>query len=121
MGPATQQRHRTRARRPATSKPRLTVAEDGDVRCEACGSGDGADELLLCDGCDRGFHIFCLRPILPRVPAGDWFCPSCAATTSAAKSASASAVQTRMPKRESKFPIDTSTTVLLQLLNLLVC
>jgi hypothetical protein len=97
------------------------VADDGDVRCEACGSGDGADELLLCDGCDRGLHIFCLRPILPRVPAGDWFCPSCAATTSAAKSASASAVQTRMPKRESKILVAEFPHRLLQLLNLLVC
>uniref|UniRef100_A0ACD5VAK7 Uncharacterized protein n=2 Tax=Avena sativa TaxID=4498 RepID=A0ACD5VAK7_AVESA len=102
MGPATQQRHRTRARRPA-AKRRSTVDDDGDVLCEACGSGDDADELLLCDGCDRGVHIFCLRPILPRVPAGDWFCPSCAVTTStSAKSAAASAVQTKMPKQ---FPL----------------
>ena len=25
----------------------------------ACWSGDAATELMLCDGCDRGFHIFC--------------------------------------------------------------
>ncbi|KAM0880620.1 hypothetical protein ACQ4PT_033456 [Festuca glaucescens] len=100
MGPATQQRRRTRARRPATSKPRLTVDDDGDVRCEACGSGDDADELLLCDGCDRGVHIFCLRPILPRVPAGDWFCPSC--TTTATTSAKSGVIQTKIPKQ---FPL----------------
>ncbi|KAK1614321.1 hypothetical protein QYE76_019838 [Lolium multiflorum] len=99
MGPATQQRRRTRARRPAASKPRPTVDDDGDVRCEACGSGDDADELLLCDGCDRGVHIFCLRPILPRVPAGDWFCPSCTTTTSAK---SGTVIQTKMPKQ---FPL----------------
>ncbi|KAF7077487.1 hypothetical protein CFC21_082041 [Triticum aestivum] len=104
MGPATQQRHRTRAGRPAARRPRATVSEDdGGVRCEACGSGRHADELLLCDGCDRGLHIFCLRPILPRVPAGDWFCPSCAAPAATAHSAkSAAAVQTKMPKQ---FPL----------------
>ena len=33
--------------------------------------------MLLCDGCDKGFHIYCLaRPML-EVPDGDWFCPRC--------------------------------------------
>jgi [histone H3]-lysine27 N-methyltransferase len=62
-------RRRTRARSP----PRAA----DDVRCEACGSGEAGAELMLCDGCDRGYHTFCLRPVLPRVPAGDWFCDAC--------------------------------------------
>ena len=45
--------------------------------CEECGRGDGEQEMLLCDGCDRGFHMFCLCPILVTVPLGDWFCPHC--------------------------------------------
>ena len=45
--------------------------------CEECGRGDGEQEMLLCDGCDRGFHMFCLCPILVTVPSGDWFCPHC--------------------------------------------
>ncbi|KAJ4957947.1 hypothetical protein NE237_025058 [Protea cynaroides] len=48
-----------------------------DAYCEECRSGDAADELLLCDKCDQGFHLFCLRPILVHVPKGPWFCPSC--------------------------------------------
>lgn len=48
-----------------------------DIGCEQCGSGDRADELLLCDKCDRGFHMSCVRPIVVRVPIGSWFCPSC--------------------------------------------
>jgi ribosomal protein L37AE/L43A len=59
---------------------------------------------MLCDGCDRGFHIFCLRPILPRVPAGDWFCPSCRGPASSkSQSAAAAAAHTvvaKKPKRE---------------------
>ncbi|KAF9667304.1 hypothetical protein SADUNF_Sadunf15G0008900 [Salix dunnii] len=27
--------------------------------------------------CDKGFHLFCLRPILISAPKGCWFCPSC--------------------------------------------
>ncbi|KAL0304438.1 UNVERIFIED_CONTAM: Histone-lysine N-methyltransferase ATXR6 [Sesamum radiatum] len=48
-----------------------------DVCCEKCGSGDRPSELLLCDECDRGFHLFCLRPVLVAVPKGRWFCASC--------------------------------------------
>lgn len=48
-----------------------------DIFCEKCGSGENPDKLLLCDKCNRGFHLFCLRPILVSVPRGSWFCPSC--------------------------------------------
>jgi bromodomain adjacent to zinc finger domain protein 1A len=33
--------------------------------------------MLLCDKCDRGHHIYCLRPILKIIPEGEWFCPEC--------------------------------------------
>ncbi|KAL7142035.1 hypothetical protein ABFS83_08G095400 [Erythranthe nasuta] len=65
----------------------LLESDDGDqsdggdyysrVACEQCGSGELADELLLCDRCDRGFHMLCVRPIVARVPIGPWFCPAC--------------------------------------------
>ena len=38
--------------------------------------GDEAT-LLLCDGCDKGFHMACLRLEEKDVPDGDWFCPAC--------------------------------------------
>ncbi|CAN1242761.1 Histone-lysine N-methyltransferase ATXR6 [Linum perenne] len=52
-----------------------------DVRCEECGSGDFPAKLLLCDRCDSGYHLFCLRPILAAVPKGSWFCPSCSSSS----------------------------------------
>ena len=33
--------------------------------------------MLLCDGCDRGFHMSCLKPALKRIPQGDWYCKDC--------------------------------------------
>ena len=39
-------------------------------------SGD-EDEMLLCDGCDRGFHMSCLNPPLKKVPVGNWYCSDC--------------------------------------------
>ncbi|XP_038705518.1 probable Histone-lysine N-methyltransferase ATXR5 [Tripterygium wilfordii] len=35
------------------------------------------DELLLCDKCDKGFHMKCLRPVVVRVPIVSWLCPKC--------------------------------------------
>uniref|UniRef100_A0A1J3HR49 [histone H3]-lysine(27) N-methyltransferase n=3 Tax=Noccaea caerulescens TaxID=107243 RepID=A0A1J3HR49_NOCCA len=64
----------------AKSVPVVEQEEDdsyGDVTCEKCGSGERDDELLLCDKCDRGFHMKCLRPIVVRVPIGSWFCVDC--------------------------------------------
>uniref|UniRef100_A0A8C6L6W4 [histone H3]-trimethyl-L-lysine(4) demethylase n=1 Tax=Nothobranchius furzeri TaxID=105023 RepID=A0A8C6L6W4_NOTFU len=47
--------------------------------CLVCGSGSEEDRLLLCDGCDDSYHIFCLIPPLHDVPKGDWRCPKCLA------------------------------------------
>jgi hypothetical protein len=106
MGAAGQLRRRTHARtlpRPRPEAAAAAAGDDDDVRCEACGSGEAAPELMLCDGCDRGFHIFCLRPILPRVPAGNWYCPSCRSPASSkSQSAAASAgVQSCCPLADS--------------------
>ena len=45
--------------------------------CSICSSSQDDDRMLLCDACDAGYHMFCLRPILVAVPAGHWFCPQC--------------------------------------------
>uniref|UniRef100_A0A6Q2XFK4 Bromodomain adjacent to zinc finger domain, 2A n=1 Tax=Esox lucius TaxID=8010 RepID=A0A6Q2XFK4_ESOLU len=47
------------------------------VTCQVCRKGDNDEYLLLCDGCDRGCHMYCLRPKVTQVPEGDWFCPTC--------------------------------------------
>ncbi|KAE8721702.1 putative Histone-lysine N-methyltransferase ATXR5 [Hibiscus syriacus] len=55
-------------------------AEYSDIFCEQCGSGERPEELLLCDKCDKGFHMKCLRPIVVRIPIGSWLCPKCSDT-----------------------------------------
>ncbi|TKS73250.1 PHD and RING finger domain-containing protein 1 [Collichthys lucidus] len=47
--------------------------------CEVCGGSDREDRLLLCDGCDAGYHMECLTPPLDSVPVEEWFCPECEA------------------------------------------
>ena len=36
-----------------------------------------AHDMLLCDGCDLGFHTFCLDPPLSAAPLASWYCPHC--------------------------------------------
>jgi ribosomal protein L37AE/L43A len=52
----------------------------GGIMCEQCGSGNNSEELLLCDKCDNGFHMKCVRPIVVRIPIGSWICPKCLGT-----------------------------------------
>ncbi|KAJ6419266.1 hypothetical protein OIU84_029389 [Salix udensis] len=49
----------------------------GDISCEQCRTGERAEELLLCDKCDKGYHMKCVRPIVVRVPIGSWICTKC--------------------------------------------
>jgi len=44
-----------------------------------CDSAHDARKMLLCDGCDKGHHIFCLKPALTKIPRGDWHCAECVA------------------------------------------
>ena len=48
-----------------------------NVRCRICRRKGGDEYMLLCDGCDHGYHMYCLRPPLVDVPEGDWFCYDC--------------------------------------------
>nr|XP_023012736.1 serine/arginine repetitive matrix protein 2 isoform X1 [Leptinotarsa decemlineata] len=54
----------------------LDIVEDPTF-CEICGSYENEDRMLLCDGCDLGFHLYCLTPPLEEVPTGQWFCNEC--------------------------------------------
>jgi DNA invertase Pin-like site-specific DNA recombinase len=46
-----------------------------NIVCHLCDSGDNENVLMLCDGCSRGFHTYCLG--IPFVPPDDWFCIKC--------------------------------------------
>ncbi len=52
-----------------------------NVRCRICRRKTGDEFLLLCDGCDHGYHTYCLRPPLGTIPEGDWFCYNCIPVT----------------------------------------
>lgn len=55
-------------------------------------SPPGDDEkLILCDECNKAFHLFCLRPALYRIPVGEWRCLACQPTVARRGSRSRSA------------------------------
>ncbi|KAH8308927.1 hypothetical protein KR059_003380 [Drosophila kikkawai] len=45
--------------------------------CQFCTSGENEDKLLLCDGCDKGYHTYCFKPKMDNIPDGDWYCYEC--------------------------------------------
>ncbi|NXJ12340.1 PHRF1 protein, partial [Odontophorus gujanensis] len=59
------------------TKTQGNEGEDDPTFCEVCGRSDREDRLLLCDGCDAGYHMECLNPPLSEVPVDEWFCPAC--------------------------------------------
>lgn len=46
-------------------------------RCEQCGKTEDSKSILQCEGCDNGWHMFCLDPPIAQKPQHDWFCPRC--------------------------------------------
>jgi hypothetical protein len=64
------------------TKKKEASDDDEDVSamvCEACRGGHYDEKIILCDRCDRGWHMFCVKPKMKKVPKGDWVCPACEA------------------------------------------
>ncbi|CAL2036161.1 unnamed protein product [Caenorhabditis brenneri] len=45
--------------------------------CTICGTSENDDKLLFCDDCDRGYHLYCLRPALEKAPDDEYSCRLC--------------------------------------------
>ncbi|XP_072425589.1 zinc finger protein DPF3 isoform X2 [Chiloscyllium punctatum] len=45
--------------------------------CSLCGTSENDDQLLFCDDCDRGYHMYCLNPPMAQPPEGSWSCHLC--------------------------------------------
>lgn len=48
-----------------------------DTICQICKKRDHEDKMLLCDRCDDGYHLYCLRPALSAIPETSWYCHRC--------------------------------------------
>jgi PHD-finger len=43
--------------------------------CDICHSE--SNDLIVCDGCERLFHLCCISPPLKKIPWSEWFCNGC--------------------------------------------
>jgi len=57
-------------------KEPISLAELDAIGCEMCTLKTDESLMILCDGCDKGFHTFCIG-LGRRVPAGNFFCMTC--------------------------------------------
>ncbi|XP_064476386.1 E3 ubiquitin-protein ligase UHRF1-like isoform X2 [Ornithodoros turicata] len=67
-----------------TSKPECEHCHDNPSRrcrhcsCSKCGGKDEPGKQIMCDECNKAFHLWCLVPSLDEIPKDDeWFCPDC--------------------------------------------
>ncbi|KAK3235925.1 hypothetical protein CYMTET_53919 [Cymbomonas tetramitiformis] len=65
------------------------------LACEVCRKADGEAEMLLCDTCNKGYHLWCLTPALDEVPEGEWLCPRCSGTRMQAANAEVQTQETK--------------------------
>jgi len=78
--------------------PRVWMRDD-DLTCQICQRSDNEDCMLLCDGCDQGFHTTCLTPALLKIPQGEWHCHECVKRKAWEKRATCAAEDNETPRQ----------------------
>jgi hypothetical protein len=53
------------------------ASDTSDSQCAICHGYNWVLELILCDGCDKEYHLACLTPPLAKVPEGEFRGPCC--------------------------------------------
>ncbi|KAF4763354.1 hypothetical protein HAV15_000627 [Penicillium sp. str.  len=63
--------------RPAPVRSRKDGSQPAGEKCETCGKSDDQGSILVCDGCELGYHKACLDPSTTTPSEHDWHCPKC--------------------------------------------
>ncbi|KAF7126333.1 hypothetical protein RHSIM_Rhsim11G0072600 [Rhododendron simsii] len=70
--------------------------------CRACLTDCDDEKIVMCDGCDHAYHIYCMRPPRSSIPRGKWFCRKCDVGIQQIRKAKREYenIQSRLKKRE---------------------
>ncbi|KAG2318295.1 hypothetical protein Bca52824_021417 [Brassica carinata] len=60
---------------PAPGAPAEVPEPDRDAACGACGRPESMELVVVCDACERGFHLCCINEAAPS--SADWMCSDC--------------------------------------------
>ncbi|ESQ50683.1 hypothetical protein EUTSA_v10022520mg [Eutrema salsugineum] len=63
---------------PAPGAPAEVPGPDRDAACGACGRPESIELVVVCDACERGFHLCCVNDGVEPAPSADWMCSDCA-------------------------------------------
>ncbi|KAG7580253.1 Methyl-CpG DNA binding [Arabidopsis suecica] len=62
---------------PAPGAPAEVPEPDRDASCAACGRPESTELVVVCDACERGFHLSCINDGVEAAPSADWMCSDC--------------------------------------------
>ncbi|EOA29709.1 hypothetical protein CARUB_v10012794mg [Capsella rubella] len=62
---------------PAPGAPAEVPEPDRDAPCGACGRPESMELVVVCDACERGFHLCCVNDGVEAAPSSDWMCSDC--------------------------------------------
>ncbi|KAJ8758585.1 hypothetical protein K2173_000306 [Erythroxylum novogranatense] len=69
------------ARNSSSTVPTEALARRKDSKiletCELCGGIGDTENMLICDNCEKAFHVSCHIPKHKPLPFDDWFCKNC--------------------------------------------
>ncbi|KAM1331165.1 hypothetical protein ACFX13_044469 [Malus domestica] len=68
--------------------------------CRSCLTDKDDDMIVLCDGCDHAYHLYCMEPPRTSIPVGKWFCRKCDAGIKAMRKARKAYDKKEMTERE---------------------
>lgn len=66
---------------PAQISKYLTWEPFSATICEVCHVDKDDHQILICDQCHLGYHMYCVRPIIVNVPTEKWVCNRCMSQT----------------------------------------
>ncbi|QQK43545.1 PHD transcription factor (Rum1), putative [Penicillium digitatum] len=83
--------------RPAPVRSRKDGSQPAGEKCETCGKSDDQGSILVCDGCELGYHKACLDPSTTTPTEHDWHCPKCLVGTEKANEFKKKYFASKMP------------------------